>query len=85
MRFKQWRRLPALKRTFGRKLVCLCLFIAPAFHTLFSAPLGGFLSGVVRERSGAVMPDVEVRIQNESTGAQQTVSSDENGNSSALS
>jgi hypothetical protein len=50
-----------------------------ASNNLSSAPAGGFLTGVVRERSGAVMLDVEVRILNELTGAQQTVSSDENG------
>jgi len=59
--------------------VYLCLLFIQAFSALFSAPAGGFISGVVRDRSGAVMPEVEVRIQNESTGAQQKVSSDENG------
>lgn len=79
MRFKIQRRLPALKQTFSRGFACLCLLIAQAFSVLFLATMGGFITGVVRERSGAVMPDVEVRIQDESTGAQQTVSSDENG------
>ena len=41
--------------------------------------MGGFLTGVVRERSGTAMPGVEVRIQSETTGAQQKVLSDENG------
>jgi hypothetical protein len=34
---------------------------------------------VVRERSGALLPDVEVRIQNELTGARQNTTSDEKG------
>lgn len=57
----------------------LALLFIQAFSALFSAPAGGFIGGVVRDRSGAVMPEVEVRIQDESTGAQQKVSSDENG------
>lgn len=79
MRFKIQRRLPALKRTFSKGFAWLCLLLTQAFSVLFPATSGGFIAGVVRERSGTVMPDVEVRIQNESTGAQQTVSSDENG------
>ena len=79
MRLTKRRRLPALKRRLGSELVCLCLLMIQASNTLFSGTMGGFLTGVVRERSGAVMPDVEVRIQNESTGVQQKVSCDENG------
>ena len=71
--------MPALKIRLGSELVCLCLLMIQASNSLFSGPLGGFLSGVVRERSGTLMPDVEVRIQNESSGVQQKVSCDENG------
>ncbi len=79
MRFKPWRRLPTPKKTPSRTLIYLFLLIVQALPALFSAPLGGFLTGLIRERSGVVVPGVQVRIQNESTGAQQTVSSDENG------
>ncbi len=62
-----------------RRSLYLCLLLAQAVSALLAASVGGFISGVVRDRSGAVLPGVEVRIQNESTGAQQKISSDENG------
>lgn len=79
MRSEGWRRLPSLKKTNVRILVYLGLLFTQASIALFSASAGGFISGVVRDRSGAVIPDVDVRVQNESTGAQQKLLSDEKG------
>jgi hypothetical protein len=73
------RRWLSLKRTSLSKLVYLCLLITHAYQLLIAASDGGFIGGVVRDRSGAAIPDVEVRVQNESTGAQQKLTSDEKG------
>jgi hypothetical protein len=40
---------------------------------------GGFIAGVVRDRSGAVIAGADVRVQSEVTGAGQRVSSDASG------
>ena len=40
---------------------------------------GGFLSGGVYDRSGSALPDAEVRIQNEATGARQKIECDAAG------
>jgi hypothetical protein len=71
--------LLSLRRTPVRKLVYLYLLITQAFQVLIAASAGGFISGVVRDRSGAVIPGVELRVQSESTGAQQKLTSDEKG------
>jgi Carboxypeptidase regulatory-like domain len=78
MRFKDCKRLPCLKRRRRSKLVFLCLLISQALTPL-GASTGGFISGIVRDRSGAVIPDVEVRVQNECTGAQHKLTSDVKG------
>lgn len=69
----------SLNRTLLRKLLYLFLFVVQASRAQLSASEGGFISGIVRDRSGAVIPDVDIRIQNESTGAQQKLTSDERG------
>ena len=78
MRFKHSNRLPFLKRTRRSKLVFLFVLIAGALTPVW-ASTGGFVGGVIRDRSGAVIPGVEVRVQNASTGAQQKLTSDEKG------
>jgi hypothetical protein len=79
MTFKNWRRWRALRRRLVRTLVRPGLLVILACRVLLSTTPGGFLTGVVRERSGALLPDVEVRIQNELTGARQNTTSDEKG------
>jgi hypothetical protein len=79
MTFKKRRRWRALRRRPVRTLVRPGLLVILACRVLLSASPGGFLTGVVRERSGALLPDVEVRIQNELTGARQNATSDEQG------
>lgn len=44
-----------------------------------AAQQGGFIAGVVRERSGPLIPGAEVRIQSEITGARQKTSCDAQG------
>jgi len=78
MKFKGWKRWPFLKRRRRSKLLFLCLLITQALTSLW-ASAGGFISGVVRDRSGSVIPGVEVQVQNESTGARQKLTSDEKG------
>ncbi len=46
---------------------------------LSTAQEGGFLTGVVRGRSGAVVSGAEVQIQNEATGARQQIFCDARG------
>jgi hypothetical protein len=79
MRFRRWSYLLVLKKIRPRNLTCLCLLVIQAASSWSGTPAGGFLTGVIREHSGAVMDGVEVRITNESTGALQQISSDENG------
>ena len=71
---------------FGELRLAFARLLTVACKVLFAAPSGGFMSGVVRERSGTLVSDVEVRIQSEFTGAQQKVFTNENGKfvSSAL-
>jgi len=84
MTFRNWRRWRALKRRPAKTLVRPGLLVILACKVLLSSTPGGFLTGVVRERSGALMPDVEVRIQNELSGARQNVTSDEQGRFSSF-
>jgi hypothetical protein len=49
------------------------------FAAILSAEQGGFITGVVRDRSGAVVAGAEVRIQNQQSGARQKVSGDSAG------
>lgn len=79
MRFKEWKCLQFLKRRCLSRLALLYLLTMLGFASAWAAPVGGFITGVVRDRSGAVIPRVEVRVQNESTGAQQKLASDEKG------
>ncbi len=57
------------------ELAGLLLLWAP----LLMAQQGGFIAGVVRERSGALVPGAEVRIQSELTGARQKTNCDAQG------
>src|SRR5438067_12943475 len=67
-----------LQRRITRIGVCalaLALFIAPAF----SQNISGSLTGTVKDSAGAVIPRVDVKLTNTSTGAVQTNSTNESG------
>lgn len=74
-------RLPALKKSFPeeRSAVRAALVLLLTAGTLFAAQSGGFLTGLVRDRSGALVPGAEVRIQSEFTGARQKTFCDRAG------
>lgn len=68
----------------------LCNKKRPNIHTCFpliacifighlAAAQGGFLAGVVREPSGAIVPGAEIQIQSELTGAREIVFCDREG------
>ena len=58
------------------------LWIALALLALLrplEAQQGGYISGVVQDRSGALVGNAQVRLQNQQTGARQTISGDTSG------
>ncbi len=59
--------------------VRVCLLVLLATGGLLGAQQGGFIAGVVRDRSGGVVPGAEIRIQSEMTGARQELSCDVRG------
>ena len=46
---------------------------------LLKADQGGYITGIVRDHSGAIITNAEVRVQNERTGARQTLRQDPSG------
>jgi hypothetical protein len=60
-------------RPLTRLIVMMALWV-PLF-----AQQGGFIRGVVRDRSGGAVPGAEIRVQNEVTGARQKTYSDAHG------
>ncbi len=60
-------------------LLKTCLILVTAVGPSLFAHAGGFLSGVVRDRSGAVIPGAELQIQSEATGARQKTFCDAQG------
>jgi hypothetical protein len=57
----------------------LTFALLPLMALDLMAQQGGFITGQVRDRSGAIIPSAEVRIQNEDTGARQKLLSDDSG------
>ena len=64
----------------SRFRIALAVFSLPV---LLVAEQGGFIAGVVCERSGSVIAGAEVRVQNEQTGARQKVYADSSGSYSS--
>jgi hypothetical protein len=74
------RRQTVLRAWARDGVTCPLVTILLLAFSLSAAPnSGGFLTGSVREQSGAGIPNVEMQVENEATGARQKLVSDENG------
>lgn len=59
-----------------RRLLSLALLAAVE---PLAAQHGGFIAGVVRDRSGGIVPGAEIRVQSDTTGARQKAYCDLDG------
>jgi hypothetical protein len=63
----------------NRVFLTLLLLIAPFEHTLMSQASSGGLSGTAVDESGGVLANVEITVEDESTGAVRTAHTDPSG------
>ena len=67
------------RKAFALSAILVTLFFPLGSRFLVGQVVGGAISGIVRDQSGAVLPDVSVTLRNVDTGAERIVLTDASG------